>query len=90
MLFSLSLDDTTTAEQIALAMEVKKQFPLANIYFCTDDVNSVKHDNECDCANCAKCGHCTHATGKTTVVKVHSVTEKQLKKYQSKKRKTAA
>ena len=88
--FSLSLDDTTSPEQIALAMEVKKQFPLANIYYCTDDLSKVKHDHECDCANCAKCGHCTHATGKTTAVKVHSVSKEQLKKYQSKKRKTTA
>lgn len=88
--FSLSLDDTTTKEQIALAMEVKKQFPLANIYYCTDNVDAVKHDNVCDCADCARCGNCTHATGKTTVVKIHTVTTAQLKKYQQKKRNEAA
>ena len=84
---SLSLDDTTTKEQLARAMKLKEIFPLVNIYYCTSDVNSVKHDNLCDCADCARCGNCTHATGKTTAVKIHSVTEKQLARYESKKRK---
>lgn len=84
---SLSLDDTTTPEQIALAMKCKKEFPLANIYYCAENPEEIKHDNKCDCSDCAKCGTCTKTTGTTTVVKIHSVTETQKEKYHKNRRK---
>lgn len=83
---SLSIDDTTSPEQIARAMKIKKLFPLVNIYYCTSQIEKIQFDNECKCENCAKCGHCTHASGKTTAVRIHSVTEKQLEKYNKFKR----
>lgn len=87
---SFSLDDTTTPEQIARAVKLRERLPLANIYYCTENVDAIKHDNVCDCADCAKCGHCTKTEGKTTVVKIHSATEKQLAKYRRDSRKGKA
>lgn len=84
---SLSLDDTTTAEQLARAMKLKEIFPLVNIYYFTDNPGAVVHDHECDCKDCARCGTCTHARGTITVVLIHSITEKQLARYKANKRK---
>lgn len=86
---SLSLDDTTTPEQMTAALRVKARFPLANIYRCTEDIQTVDHDNECDCADCAKCGKCNHGTGEVTVVKIHSAGEADLKTYREKSRKAS-
>ena len=83
---SLSLDDTTTIKQIALAMKCKEQFPLANIYYCAENPDEIEHNNKCDCADCAKCGTCTKTNGTVTVVKIHSVTEAQKKKYNKNRR----
>ena len=69
---SASVDDTTTAEQKAELLKMVAALPLTNIYYCTENIDAVKHDNECECADCAKCGTCNKATGKTTVVKIHS------------------
>ncbi len=84
---NFSLDDTTSTEQKIAYLECVKAFPKANTYYCTEDVESVKHDNVCDCADCAKCGTCNKGTGKTTVVKIHSATEKDLKVYRKNVRK---
>lgn len=85
---SWSLDDTTTVEQIALAMKLKKQFPLSNIYYCAENIDEIKHDNECKCDDCAKCGTCTKTNGTITVVKIHSVTESKKAKYHKNRRDT--
>ena len=84
---SASLDDTTTAEQIAAYIELKKNFPLVNTYYCTEHTDKVPHDHVCDCANCAKCGICNHGTGESTVVKIHSASENDLKEYRKNARK---
>lgn len=84
---SASLDDTTTTEQLKAYWEMKKALPLTNMYYCTENVEKVKHDNVCDCANCAKCGICNKATGKDTVVKIHSASKNDMKKYRENIRK---
>ena len=70
---SLSLDESSTPEQIARAMKVKELFPTVNIYFAikAEKINEIEHDTECDCADCAKCGKCTHTNGKTVACKIH-------------------
>ena len=78
---SFSIDDTTSTEQIARLAKCMMRFPKANIYYCTENVESVKRDSECDCANCAKCAKCTKTSGKTVAVKIHSVNEKELAQY---------
>lgn len=83
---SWSLDDTTTLEQIALAMKLKEQFPLSNIYYCAENIDEIAHDNECKCEDCAKCGTCTKTNGTVTVVKIHSVTEQKKAKYHNNRR----
>ena len=80
---NLSVDDTTTSEQWRNVFEMKRQFPKCNIYRCTENVEGTEHDNVCDCADCAKCGTCNKATGKTTVVKIHSATEKDMTVYRA-------
>lgn len=84
---SASLDDTTTQAQIMEYLELQKNFPLTNTYYCTEDTEKVSHDNVCDCADCAKCGICNHATGKKTVVKIHSASGKDLEGYRENIRK---
>ena len=83
MAINLSVDDTTTDEQWRALFELKKRIPKANIYRCAENVENVEHDNVCDCANCAKCGTCNHGTGKTTVVKIHSASENDMKAYRA-------
>ena len=78
---SASLDDTTTSEQFKAWLEFKRNYPLTNVYQCTENVVTVKHDDVCDCANCAKCGKCTHTTGKTVVVKIHSASKADMTVY---------
>lgn len=78
---NLSLDDTTSPEQKIAYLEMLKEFPLCNTYFCTEDVDTVAHDNVCDCADCAQCGHCNTASGKRTVVKIHSASASDLDEY---------
>ena len=80
---NLSVDDTTTPEQIDAMLKVIARYPMANIYRCTEDVDSVEHDNVCDCADCAKCGTCNKGTGKTTVVKIHSASNDDMKVYRA-------
>ena len=80
---NLSLDDTTSPEQIEAYLEMKKAFPKANTYYCTEHVDNVEHDNVCDCANCAKCGTCNRGTGKTTVVKIHSASRSDMETYRA-------
>lgn len=86
---SASLDDTTNANQLKEYFLLKKNFPLCNTYACTEDINTIQHDNVCDCADCAKCGHCTKSQGKTNVVKIHSASEKEMNNYRKHSKKTA-
>lgn len=78
---SASLDDTTTPEQIKEYLKMQANYPLLNVYYCTEKVESIQHDNICDCENCAKCGTCNKATGKRTVVKIHSASAEDMKVY---------
>lgn len=80
---NLSMDDTTTTEQRKAYLAMLKAFPKANTYYCTEHVDSVKHDNVCDCADCAKCGTCNKGTGKTTVVKIHSASRSDMDVYRA-------
>lgn len=80
---NLSLDDTTTEEQLQAYLEVKKLYPKTNTYYATEHVENVEHDNVCDCADCAKCGTCNRGTGKTTVVKIHSASRSDMETYRA-------
>lgn len=78
---NLSVDDTTSREQWKAYHDMRDAFPKANTYYCTEHVDSVEHDNVCDCANCAKCGTCNKGTGKKTVVKIHSASKNDMAGY---------
>lgn len=78
---NLSMDDTTSAEQRIAYLEMLKEFPLCNTYYCTENTDTVEHDNVCDCADCAKCGTCNKGTGKKTVVKIHSASKADMEEY---------
>ena len=80
---NLSLDDTTTEQQLQAYLEVKKLYPKTNTYYATEHVENVEHDNVCDCADCAKCGTCNKGTGKTTVVKIHSASRSDMETYRA-------
>lgn len=84
----VSLDDTTTAEQLISAAKLVKEFPLVNSYRCSESVEGVADDDICDCADCAKCSKCNHADGRNTVVKIHSASEDDMKTYRKKSRKS--
>ena len=70
---SLSIDESTTKEQLAKAMKLRKLFPSVNIYYAidADKVETIKHDYVCECADCAKCGKCPHADGKIIACAIH-------------------
>jgi len=70
---SLSIDESTTPEQLAKAMKCKELFPALNIYFAIDakKVETIYHDSVCECADCAKCGKCVHADGKVIACAIH-------------------
>lgn len=70
---SLSLDKSSTPEQIARAMKIRELFPAVNIYFAIpeNEIDTIAHDSVCDCADCAKCGKCTHADGKIIACAIH-------------------
>ena len=78
---NLSLDDTTTTEQKNACMKCLAIYPKANIYYCTEHIETVPHDNVCDCADCAKCGICNNCNGTKTVVKIHSASENDMEEY---------
>lgn len=59
---NFSMDDTTTTEQKQAYLKCVSAFPNANTYYCTEDTDSVEHDNVCDCADCAQCGTCNRGT----------------------------
>ena len=80
---NLSIDDTTSIEQKKAYLDCIKRYPKANTYYCTEDVDTVAHDNICDCADCAKCGKCNSATGSKTVVKIHSASKKDMEEYRA-------
>ena len=81
---NLSIDDTTTAEQIENYLRMIKEFPLANTYRVTEKVSAT--DDKCDCENCAKCGACNKAQGKEKVVEIHSASNADLVEYRKNKR----
>lgn len=78
---SASTDDTTTPAQRLALLQMLRDFPLLNIYHCTENPDSVQYDNLCDCANCAKCGTCNKATGRKTVVHIHSASRADMEVY---------
>ena len=78
---NLSLDDTTTKAQKQAYLAMITNFPMCNTYYCTENVDAVKHDNVCDCADCAKCGKCNTATATKTVVKIHSASNADMEEY---------
>lgn len=81
---NLSIDDTTTPEQISAYLQMKKEFPLSNTYRVTEKVSAT--DDKCDCANCAKCGACNKAQGKEKVVEIHSASNADIEVYNENKR----
>lgn len=70
---SLSLDKSSTPAQIARAMKVKELFPAVNVYFAipASEIDTIAHDDICECKDCAKCGKCVHASGKTVACAIH-------------------
>ena len=78
---NLSIDDTTTPEQMTAYLDMMATFPKANTYRCTENTATTEHDNVCDCADCAKCGICNTPTGKKTVVKIHSASKADMEVY---------
>lgn len=84
---NLSMDDTFSPEQRKAYLRMIAEFPQANTYYCTENVDDVKHDEVCDCADCAKCGTCNKCTGKTTVVKIHSASNADMDVYRKNVRK---
>lgn len=70
---SLSIDETTKAEDLLKIAQIKKEFPNINIYFAIDGkkVDSISYDKKCDCKDCSKCANCTFSTGITVVVPIH-------------------
>ena len=78
---NLSTDDTMSPEQRLAYLEMTTTFPGANTYYCTEDIDRVKYDVKCDCADCGKCGTCNKTTGKMTVVKIHSASKNDMETY---------
>lgn len=76
---NLSVDDTTTPEQMNAILKVKNLLQKANFYRVTRHYKDS--DDVCDCANCAKCGACNKATGKEKVVKIHSASNADIEVY---------
>lgn len=81
---NLSIDDTTTKEQMSAYLQMVADFPLANTYRVTEKVTTS--DDKCDCADCAKCGACNKARGKEKVVEIHSASNADIEKYRENKR----
>ena len=81
---NLSIDDTTTKEQMIAYLDMLKQYPLANTYRVTE--TATEDDDKCDCANCAKCGACNKAQGKEKVVEIHSASNADKEKYRKNRR----
>lgn len=84
---NLSVDDTTTAEQMVNYLQMIAEFPLANTYRVTE--NTAEGDDVCDCENCAKCGACNKAQGGHKVVRIHSASTNDIKKYRKNRRERA-
>ena len=82
---NLSIDDTTSKEQMIAYLEMKKEFPLSNTYRVTKHTSDS--DDKCDCANCAKCGACNKAQGGHKVVAIHSAGKSDIDKYDANVRK---
>lgn len=81
---NLSIDDTTSQEQMVNYLRMIAEYPLANTYRVTEKVTA--DDDKCDCENCAKCGACNKAQGKQKVVEIHSAGEEEKKIYRKNKR----
>ena len=83
----LSLDDTTSKEQLEAYERMRKEFPLCNTYYCTEHPENVKYDHICECENCAKCGECRKARGRVIVMKIHSASTADMDTYRKNIRK---
>jgi hypothetical protein len=81
---NLSVDDTTTKEQMIRYLEMLTVHPLANTYRVTE--KTTEKDDVCDCANCGKCGACNKATGGHKVVRIHSASNAEKEEYNRNKR----
>lgn len=70
---SLSLDKSSTSEQKIKAVKVKAMFPAVNIYYAikADKIDTIEHDDICECKDCAKCAKCVKTGGKTIACAIH-------------------
>lgn len=82
---NLSIDDTTSREQMSNYLKMIQAFPLANTYRVTK--HASEKDDKCDCANCAKCGACNKAQAGNKVVEIHSAGKADVEKYDANIRK---
>ena len=82
---NLSIDDTTSKEQMIAYLKMMAEFPLANTYRVTKHTSDS--DDKCDCANCAKCGACNKAQGGHKVVAIHSAGKSDIDEYDANVRK---
>jgi len=70
---SLSLDESSTAEQVIKAIKIKARYSNVNIYYAIDEkkIDTIAHDEVCDCKDCAKCAKCVKTSGKTVACAIH-------------------
>lgn len=70
---SLSIDESTTKEDLAKAVKIMGMYPNVNIYYAidADKVETIKHDCVCECEDCARCGNCTKTSGKIVACAIH-------------------
>lgn len=78
---SVSVDDTSSIKAIMDATSLQATLG-ANAYIATTNPEAWKYNAECRCKNCAECGNCIHATKKNVVCRLHSVTQKEIEKYE--------
>lgn len=68
---NLSIDASTTPEQLARVAEIKRRYPKINTYTALLKVDEKAFNHICDCANCGLCRACSTADGKNTAVVIH-------------------
>lgn len=68
---NLSIDASTTPEQLARIAEIKKRYPKINTYTALLKVDENAFTHICDCANCGLCRACSTSDGKNTAVIIH-------------------
>jgi hypothetical protein len=78
---SVSVDDTSSIKAIMDATLLQATLG-ANAYIATTNPEAWRYNAECRCKNCVECGNCTHATKKNVVCRLHSVTQKEIEKYE--------